>query len=225
MLYRYQFGELLNQAWSQAATVHNGVSGFRACGIYPCSKNAIPHHAYALAEHQTGNSQEEVEHVDAENSDQHSGDVAVVNFDDIAPIPSIPGPSKPNVRKQHAEVLTSPDYRQKKRQKIEEKQKKQQGKAAELEKKLRKKGNKKKKNVVHDSSSEEVSGDENIVSDHSSDEPDSDKDDFCAICDGFYFDKKGPKVDWICCVVCKKWLHETCASGPNMCDPCAKITK
>lgn len=63
----------------------------------------------------------------------------------------LPGPSKPNVRKQHAEVLISPDYRQKN----EEKQKKQQGKAAELDKKLRKKG-RKKKNVVHDSSSEEV---------------------------------------------------------------------
>lgn len=92
VLYRYQFAELLNQAWSQAATVQNGVSGFRACEIYPCCKDAVPHHAYDLAEHQTGNAQEEVEHVDAENSDEHSGDVAVVNFYGIAPIPSITWP-------------------------------------------------------------------------------------------------------------------------------------
>lgn len=73
--------------------------------------------------------------------------------------------------------------------------------------------------VVNDSSSDETSDDLNL-SDHSSDGIDSDSDDYCKVCGGYYHDKHGPKVDWICCTICKKWLHETCTSQENTCDGC-----
>ncbi|CAH2107507.1 unnamed protein product [Euphydryas editha] len=55
------------------------------------------------------------------------------------------------------------------------------------------------------------------------DDDDTDNDDsdnICALCNGNYYDKTGPKVDWIQCIRCKKWVHETCASNPDICDNC-----
>lgn len=49
-LSRLVFGQLLNVAWSNAATNNNAVSGFRACGIVPLDINAIPEYAYLLNE-------------------------------------------------------------------------------------------------------------------------------------------------------------------------------
>lgn len=47
---RLQFGQLLSQAWSKAATVENAVSAFRATGICPFNPEAIPDYAYLEAE-------------------------------------------------------------------------------------------------------------------------------------------------------------------------------
>lgn len=33
------------------------------------------------------------------------------------------------------------------------------------------------------------------------DETDDDLDDICASCNGCYYDKRGPKVDWVQCVI------------------------
>ncbi|GFS41062.1 HTH CENPB-type domain-containing protein [Trichonephila inaurata madagascariensis] len=46
---RLQFGSLLNAAWSKAATVGNGTSGFSATGIYPYNPQAILQHAFAIS--------------------------------------------------------------------------------------------------------------------------------------------------------------------------------
>jgi hypothetical protein len=43
---RLQFGKLLAESWAKSATVTNGVSAFRATGIYPFNPNAIPDYAY-----------------------------------------------------------------------------------------------------------------------------------------------------------------------------------
>ncbi|XP_039302962.1 jerky protein homolog-like isoform X1 [Solenopsis invicta] len=43
---RIHFGLLLTKAWSQAATIQTGISGFRATGIYPFCPSAIPEYAY-----------------------------------------------------------------------------------------------------------------------------------------------------------------------------------
>jgi len=44
---KLQFSSLLNQAWGKATTTETGTNGFRICGIYPVSRQAIPEHAYA----------------------------------------------------------------------------------------------------------------------------------------------------------------------------------
>ena len=40
-------GFLLNEAWGKAATIGTAINGFRACGIYPLDRSAIPDAAYA----------------------------------------------------------------------------------------------------------------------------------------------------------------------------------
>lgn len=52
------------------------------------------------------------------------------------------------------------------------------------------------------------------------DDSDDDLENICGKCNRCYYDKKGPKVDWIQCVRCHRWLHETCISNPDICDDC-----
>jgi hypothetical protein len=40
------------------------------------------------------------------------------------------------------------------------------------------------------------------------------------ICKVNYYGKNGPQVDWIQCITCKKWLHESCTNATDMCDNC-----
>ncbi|KAJ8940780.1 hypothetical protein NQ314_010590 [Rhamnusium bicolor] len=45
---RLQFASLLNAAWCKAATIQNGTSGFRTCGIYPFNPEQIPDYVFVL---------------------------------------------------------------------------------------------------------------------------------------------------------------------------------
>lgn len=45
-LTRLQFGELLSTAWSKAATFENATAGFRATGVYPFNRSAVPDYAF-----------------------------------------------------------------------------------------------------------------------------------------------------------------------------------
>lgn len=45
-LNRLIFGKLLSEAWAKAATVKNGISGFRATGIIPLNPDVIPDHFF-----------------------------------------------------------------------------------------------------------------------------------------------------------------------------------
>lgn len=69
-------------------------------------------------------------------------------------------------------------------------------------------------------SSSDDTDDEVIEFADDDDTDDDDLDDTCALCNGNYYDKTGPKVDWIQCIRCKKWVHETCTSNPDICDNC-----
>lgn len=47
---RLQFGRLLAEAWTKAATNDNAVSSFRATGIFPYNPEAVPEHAYHVSD-------------------------------------------------------------------------------------------------------------------------------------------------------------------------------
>ncbi|KAJ8976639.1 hypothetical protein NQ317_011147 [Molorchus minor] len=47
---RLHLGHLIGKAWEKAATVKNGVSGFRATGIFPFNRNAVPDHFYQISD-------------------------------------------------------------------------------------------------------------------------------------------------------------------------------
>ncbi|XP_056641505.1 uncharacterized protein LOC130448245 [Diorhabda sublineata] len=47
---RMQFGQLLSEAWSKAATIDNAVSAFKSTGICPFNPGAIPEYAYLDSE-------------------------------------------------------------------------------------------------------------------------------------------------------------------------------
>ncbi|KOC59386.1 Jerky protein homolog-like [Habropoda laboriosa] len=47
---RLQFGSLLNFAWTKSTTVQNGISGFKATGIIPLNRHAVPEYAFLVRE-------------------------------------------------------------------------------------------------------------------------------------------------------------------------------
>ena len=51
---------------------------------------------------------------------------------------------------------------------------------------------------------------ENVVDISYVDSTDADNDNYCAICELYYYDKKGSKCDWVKTTCCKKWIHEDC---------------
>ena len=51
---RYQAGYLIGKAWNKAASVGNGVSGFKATGIFPLNPEAIPEHFYSISDASAG---------------------------------------------------------------------------------------------------------------------------------------------------------------------------
>ncbi|KAJ2937617.1 hypothetical protein O0L34_g17873 [Tuta absoluta] len=79
---------------------------------------------------------------------------------------------------------------------------------------------KKKKLQEHIESSNESSDEEAIVLDDSDSCLSENSENECAKCKLNYWDKKGPKVDWVKCIRCHKWNHETCTANPDICDDC-----
>lgn len=53
------FGGIFAEAWNRAATVGNGVSGFRSCGIYPFNPNSLPDHVFCPGQVHLQNEQHE----------------------------------------------------------------------------------------------------------------------------------------------------------------------
>lgn len=57
-----------------------------------------------------------------------------------------------------------------------------------------------------------------------SDEGCSDNENECAECFEDYDNTKSTS-DWIRCMKCNRWLHESCTIFPNMCRVCGKLTE
>lgn len=49
-LTRYDVSKLIGKAWGKAATVSNGVSALKSCGIFPFDPSAIPDHYFSLSD-------------------------------------------------------------------------------------------------------------------------------------------------------------------------------
>lgn len=277
-LTRYQFPSLINTAWSKAATVQNGVSGFKACGIYPLNESIIPEYAFRYDENESTTAttapvlsaaatasssltttppvvSEEISSAPELTTASQNQEITIrpspltapVELENIAAIPStsfydiqrIPTISHPtgraSSRKQHAQILTSPDVIAAKRTKKEQKKVSAEKRSRNAAKKksqraktkttpkptVVQKGKREKLRKRIESSSSCSSSVEMSI--HSTDDYDDiiDESEYCKRCNGYYFDKKGPKCDWLQCLKCLRWVHEICTSSASFCEDCS----
>ncbi|KAB0790336.1 hypothetical protein PPYR_15330 [Photinus pyralis] len=236
---RYQFGELLTLTWGKAATTQNGSSGFKAAGIFPFNRHAIPDYAFAVEESIAKNTETEITR-DKEKPEEKAMEVA---DEEVQPLPCSSKedtitPSKllydmsPSVpekvvvarkrSKQLASVLTSPEHLQVRREK-ENKLKEIENRKRNLKGKENRRPikSKKKKGEPQDvsSSSEE---DINMILE-SEDSGDEDLTENLCIGCGEDYNHTKKAVDWIKCVNCLRWLHETCTTYGDFCQKWGKL--
>lgn len=149
----------------------------------------------------------------------------------VSPIPKI-SKEKPSRRKQTAMVLTHPDViEQKKKKRAVSKSKKcstsldKKSKKSETEKKKSKvyqkpfrKSSVKRKIKYEDSTSDEET--EMVLA--SSGESDPYDENVCAECFEHFLETTS-KSDWIKCITCGRWLHESCTLYGAKCNMCARF--
>jgi hypothetical protein len=138
-LNRRNVAALIGNAWSRAATVSNGVAGFKAVGIYPYDPSVIPEHLFAISDANgasggdviqptqgttSGHTLVSSEHVSPKKTDNTCGsksseatsseaETPSKFFREINPVPTIP--NNVSKRKQSAIILTSPEHKVKSR--------------------------------------------------------------------------------------------------------------
>ncbi|XP_063226226.1 uncharacterized protein LOC134533020 isoform X1 [Bacillus rossius redtenbacheri] len=259
---RFQFGALLSSVWSLAATVANGVAGFRGTGIFPLDRSAIPDHAFRLSEsvgvpsgstsinyqnHQVSDeaslSQQLVDrpvspkqcstvgpsssrpvilHNKAEVCQSPVDPQLTPNkaLSVISPIPVMQA-RKNSKRKQSAAILTEPDFISGKKSKISARQ--TAGKCTPKQLMCNKTESKGKprlrKRKISSSSSDSSS-----FSVACSGQSELSEENECVECLEEY-EKTTSSADWIKCVICSRWLHETCTIYCNMCSVCGRMEK
>lgn len=251
-LNRHNVSALIGNAWVKAATVNNAVSGFRATGIFPYDASVIPDHFFAISDAASAGVQIQKQQVIPEETftitDTVPEDILAVEdlnnsttdpesevkespskfLKEIAPVPSIP--FNISKRKQSAIVLTSPENKVKRQVLSDKKNAKTKtfpkgsnapGPSGLIAKKPTPKNDKRKKKTSYSSSEEESSVDMQFASsDDASDIEDTD----CIECGEHYYSTKS-KDDWIQCIVCSGWLHESCTMYLNMCNRCGRQKK
>lgn len=146
---------------------------------------------------------------------------------EIVPVPTIP--INTSKRKQSAMILTSPENKVKRQVLSDKKSAKTLSKCSSapstsgVKSKTHSLKKDKRKRKLSTSSSEVSEDDSSVVyasSDEASDVDDTD----CIECGEHYYSTKS-KDDWIQCIVCGKWLHESCTMYLNICNRCGSQKK
>ena len=143
-------------------------------------------------------------------------------LDLMSPIPKI-NENVSNVKKRGralAKLLTSPEHiaiRKTYKTNLNKNKLKETTKKAKMTKKNTQKKLSKKKVVL--SSSSESEGELSLKDD--SDTPEEWEESDCAGC-GENYNVTKKTDDWVRCIICTRWLHESCLRFKNMCDRCGK---
>lgn len=241
---RLQFGELLASAWAKSATISNAVAAFKATDIVPFNPEAIPDDAF-LSESLTNpieiplpeKSSTHGEQSLRESSPQPGCSTLLsdsqletsVGINDLTPgkmlslISPIPSTSTPVQQarmrsKQIAAILNSEESISNKKSKQEAKRK-ISNKAAEPQTQKIKILKGKSKRVSRNLSSESEAG---SISLHDSSDGNQSEEEYCRGCNEAYSTTK-KKDDWLKCIRCLSWYHETCSDYTELCVPCSKL--
>ncbi|CAH0563124.1 unnamed protein product [Brassicogethes aeneus] len=135
----------------------------------------------------------------------------------ISPLPTIPQGLKKRSRS-IATLLTSTENIEKAKL-LKQRQVKRKG-SVKPDLKLAKKAKKVKPRMSSSESDEEYEAKE----DSDNDIDDEINENECAGCLEDY-NSTTRSDDWICCVLCSRWMHENCTKHKNMCDLCGKRTQ
>lgn len=143
---------------------------------------------------------------------------------EIQPIPKIP--LSFSKRKQSATELTSPENIFQKKHKSELNKSKAKNKNSNKKKmeKIKTKNKKQKSDTFQSDDDDDeipISELKKKISTKPTKSEEPDKKYFCVECFDDY-NKTLKTVDWICCLRCNSWLHETCTMHLNICNPCKR---
>ena len=216
---RLQFGSLLCHAWELAATTGIGIAAFKSTSIFPLNRLAIPSHAYTISDiSSVENPPEEstkrsttphpsTSQVSTESRRPNEPITPNKAIKIISPIPVVP---KPNVskRKQSGDVITTKKIHRK--EKIEVRGEK---------KNISKQKPRSRCSIVPTASS---SSSESLLSLQESGDSLTYVENECVECLELYKQTRST-ADWIKCVKCGRWLHETCSVYANKCSACGRL--
>lgn len=220
--------KLFREAYFNAATVKNAISGFSATGTHPFNPDIFPHHLYAPAE--TTNVEEEP-HTQCAKEDENKSEESNTSHDDsrqtigtdnsteqiiseLSPVPHVEEKvQKRKSRTQKSGILTQSPLIAEMKEKARKKKEKENKKTGHQKKK------EKEKEVEESKGSRELrkvgrklfsslGNEEESDKDFSGDEDDNDV--ACLYCNDL-FSRSKSKEKWLRCMTCSKWCHADCS--------------